>query len=370
MLVVTTGDYLTTMIVTCCKINKYHLVLGFATLSDPDVVFKPKDPNKTRQKELGLSPSMQSSPETKLAAICARIPNNALIAAECASLTGGVPDADGFALCQQVEHIPQAAYVRMGLRILASGATLDDLIEGVTQTDFPADEFRIEFCPLSPENRIHPRQSILALANAIPYYPNLNHPKHRFLLVERQENLWLGEILSECEHSYQIHATKPYNISSSLPSQISRALVNLVFPQAHSLLDPCCGTGSILLEAQALGIQAYGGDLNKRMVGMARKNLAHFDYAAKVEHADARTCQQTADALVTNLPYGRFLEANETVIRAILENGRKLASVAIYVTEYDLMDWLVAVGYRNVAVYPVAKHDSFVRYVYLARGSD
>ncbi|MFN2150893.1 MAG: TRM11 family SAM-dependent methyltransferase [Anaerolineales bacterium] len=311
--------------------------------------------------------STQAPHKEKLAAICTRMPNNALVAAECASLTGGVPDIDGFAFCQRVEHIPQSAYVRMGLRILASSPTLDDLIEVVAQTDFSADEFRIEFCSLSPENRIHPRQSILALANAIPFYPNLNHPKHRFLLVERQENLWLGEILSECEHSYQIHATKPYNISSSLSSRISRALVNLVIPQAHSLLDPCCGTGSILLEAQALGIQAYGGDLNKRMVGMTRKNLAHFDYAAKVEQADARTCQQKADALVTNLPYGRFLDANETVIRAILENGRKLAPVAIYVTEYDLTDWLVAAGYRNVAIYPVAKHDNFVRYVHLAR---
>ena len=315
-----------------------------------------------------MSPAILESPKAKLAAICVRIPDNALIAAECANLTGGVPDADGFALCQQVEYIPQAAYVRMGLNLLVQGATLDGLLAGVAQADFAADGFRIEFCSLSKENHISPRQTIRTLADAIPFYPNLDHPKHRFLLVERDNGLWFGEILTECGHTYKTHADKPYNISSSLPSRISRALVNLIIPQARSLLDPCCGTGTILLEAQLLGLRAYGGDQNKRMVGMARKNLAHFGYHVRVEHGDAQNCQQTADALVTNLPYGRFLEANETVIRTILEHGRKLAPLAIYVTEHDIQDWLTAAGYRDIAIYPVPKHDGFVRYVHLARG--
>jgi tRNA G10 N-methylase Trm11 len=295
------------------------------------------------------------------------MPNNGVVAAECANLTGGVPDADGFALCQRVDHIPQAAYVRTGMRIIAHGPTLDDLLEAVTQADFAADDFRIEFCSLARENRIPSKQTILALADAILFYPNLDHPRHRFLLIEREDGLWFGEILSECSHTYRTHATKPYNISSSLPSRMSRALVNLVIPQAHSLLDPCCGTGSILLEAQALGIKAYGVDQNKRMVGMARENLAYFGYDAEVEYADARTCQQTADALVTNLPYGRFLDANETLIRTILERGRKLAPVAVYVTEHDIREWLAAAGYRDIIGHTVSKHDGFVRFVHQAQ---
>ena len=302
-----------------------------------------------------------------LAAICVRIPGNGLIAAECVNLTGGIPDSDGFALCHNLAYIPQAAYVRTGLNILACGSTLVDLQKVVAQKVFSADEFRIEFCSLSRENQVSPRHAILAIADSIPYYPNLDHPKHRFLLIERDTGLWFGEIMTECKHTYRSHEEKPYSISSSLPSRMSRALINQVIPQARSLLDPCCGTGSILLEAQSLGMQAYGVDQNKRMVGMARKNLAHFGYDVRVEHADARTCQQTADALVTNLPYGRFLVANENIIQAILARGRMLAPVAIYVTEQNIVDWLVIAGYRDIKVYPVNKHDGFVRYVHKAQ---
>jgi tRNA G10 N-methylase Trm11 len=220
---------------------------------------------------------------------------------------------------------------------------------------------------LSTNDPIHSRTAILALADAIPFYPNLDHPKHRFLLIERDNGLWFGEILTECEHTYRVHADKPFNISSSLPNRLSRALVNLVRLQARSLLDPCCGTGSILLEAQSLGIQAYGADQNKKMVGMARENLRYFGYDARVEHADARTYQQSVDVLVTNLPYGRFWQVDQIAIRTILERGRPLAPAAVYVAENNITEWLAAAGYRDVVVYPVTKHDGFTRYVHQAQ---
>ena len=301
------------------------------------------------------------------AVLCVRLPNNALVAAECTSLTGGVPDADGFALCQQIEHIPQAAYVHTGLHILAYGSTLDSLLEAIAQRVFEADEFRIDFRSLSQQGRISPREATLKIADSIPFYPNLNHPKHHFLLIERDSGLWFGEIMTVCKHTYRRHDTKPYNVSSSLPNRQARALVNLVRPQANSLLDPCCGTGSILLEAQLLGLEAFGSDQNKRMVGMARQNLKHFGYDVRVEHADARTYHQTADALVTNLPYGRFLQADESLIRTILEHGMSLVRVAVYVAGYDISDWLASAGYCDIEIYPLVKHDGFARYVHKAQ---
>ena len=313
-----------------------------------------------------LSP--QPAHKTQFAAICARTPHNALIAAECAHLTGSVPDADGFALCQSVEHIPQAAYLRTGLHILAQGATPEELLQAVSQANFAADEFRVEFLSLALEKRIAPQQTTLALANAIPSYPNLKQPKHRFLLVERDNGLWFGEVVAECGHTYQSHDAKPHRTSTSLPSRISRALVNLVVPGAGSVLDPCCGTGSILLEAQALGVTVFGADQNPVIVGMARENLAHFGYFGLVEPADIRDYHRPADALVTDLPYGRLLAAEETAVRTIIEHGRRLAPVAVYVAEHDLTDWLAAAGYGEISVYPVFKRDNFARYVHLAMG--
>ena len=207
-----------------------------------------------------------------------------------------------------------------------------------------------------------------ALAKILPAYPDLDNPQHRFLLLLRDDGLWFGEVLVKCEHSYERHDAKPHHTTVSLPSRLARALVNLVVPPAGSLIDVCCGTGSVLLEAQALGIPVYGADWSWHGVQMAKKNLAHFGYQAQVERADARTCTRTAEALVTDLPYGRISEEDKAITRAILERGRRLAPVAVYVSGYSITDWLAAAGYREVEQYQVRKHTGFVRYVHVARG--
>ena len=304
-----------------------------------------------------------------LAAICVRNPNNGLIAAECLHLTGGEPQEDGFAFCQRVDLIPQSAYLRTGLRLLAQGPTLEDLLAAVAKADFEAEDFRIDFLSLSGQNRLRPHRSIVALADVIPFYPNLSDPQHRFLLVERQQSLWFGQVLSECQYSFQQHAAKPYSTSTSLSSQLARALVNLVIPQARSLLDPCCGTGSILLEAHLLGLQTYGADQNRRTAWMARQNLAHFAYDGVVDHVAIQDCQRKVDALVTDLPYGRLLKADESATRSILDHGRKLAPLVVYVAGYNITDWLTAAGYEEIEVFPVSKHDRVVRYVHRAKAS-
>jgi tRNA G10 N-methylase Trm11 len=313
-----------------------------------------------------LHNSGQAHPKN-LAAICQRQPGNALIAKECVSLTGGTPAIDGFALCQKVDHIPQAAYIRAGFQILARGTTLDDLLQTVSSVQFRADLFRIDFHSLSERKQLSPRRTITALADVIPARPNLAYPKHRFLVLERAQGLWFGELLTERKRTYRKHNAKPYRTSTSLSSQLSRALVNLVVLEADSLVDPCCGTGSILLEAQALGMRVFGADRNKKIVGMARKNIEYFGYCAEIEHAEVCAYRQSAEALVTDLPYGRLLDADEMIIRPILEQCSFLAPLAVFVAGCDLTDWLYASGYRDISICTVSKHNRVTRYIHRAR---
>ncbi|MFA9460181.1 methyltransferase [Thiohalorhabdus sp. Cl-TMA] len=79
------------------------------------------------------------------------------------------------------------------------------------------------------------------------------------------------------------------------------------------ILDPYCGSATVLLEAGELlpGAELYGGDWNARSVAGARRNLENAGLAgrARVEQADARHLAEHYpegffDAVVTNPPYG------------------------------------------------------------------
>lgn len=300
-------------------------------------------------------------------AICSRQPGNELIAAECKNLTGGAPGKDGIAICERVDLIPRAAFVQMGLRIIAQANTLEELAATVARIEIPASGFRIDLHRSEGAAPLDRHEAIFKIANALQAYPNLDTPQHRFLLLARHTGLLFCEILTRRQPDYQQHTHKPYHTSSSLPAQLARGMVNLVSPPARSLLDPCCGTGSILLEAQALGLEAFGCDLNPRMVGMARKNLAFFGYRAEISRMDAQKCRQTADAVVADLPYGQMQIMDQRNIQGILTNCAQLAPVGVFASGMDISAWLEKAGYHAIETYRVRKRNQFSRYVHRAR---
>jgi 23S rRNA G2445 N2-methylase RlmL len=84
---------------------------------------------------------------------------------------------------------------------------------------------------------------------------------------------------------------------------VAAALVRLAGGPGR-LLDPCCGSGTIVSEAITAGWDARGSDIDPEAVDLARANAAGTDIqradALNLPHADG-----AFDAVVTNLPFGR-----------------------------------------------------------------
>ena len=62
-----------------------------------------------------------------------------------------------------------------------------------------------------------------------------------------------------------------------LPPKLAQTIINLAAgplePRNHTLLDPFCGTGVTLQEAMLMGFNAYGTDLEQRMIDYSLVNL-------------------------------------------------------------------------------------------------
>jgi tRNA G10 N-methylase Trm11 len=96
--------------------------------------------------------------------------------------------------------------------------------------------------------------------------------------------------------------------------------VSLAGP-AGTLLDPCCGSGTILAEARSAGWTVSGSDIDSKAVVAASRNLGP-DVA--IDRADARRldlAEASVDACVSNLPFGRQYDVAEPMdewLRAVL----------------------------------------------------
>lgn len=90
----------------------------------------------------------------------------------------------------------------------------------------------------------------------------------------------------------------------ALRPTVAAAMVRLAGEPGETLLDPCCGSGTILVEAMQVGWQAQGIDIDADAIQVARRNAK----GAAVRVGDARElpCEDASvDACVSNLPFGQ-----------------------------------------------------------------
>jgi tRNA (guanine10-N2)-dimethyltransferase len=107
-----------------------------------------------------------------------------------------------------------------------------------------------------------------------------------------------------------------------MPSKLARCMVNLARAKAGELvLDPFCGTGSVMIEASFVGCRVVGFDVQRRMAEGTRRNLKHFDVESEgVVVADSRQLPLTCvGRVVTDPPYGKSATTMKSTTKQIVQ---------------------------------------------------
>lgn len=295
---------------------------------------------------------------------CAHDTVNELISAECKALTGGDLQPDGFALCASLDDIRRSAYIHWGAKLIAYGATVEALVADAASQNLQFDDFSTKVFPMKGAGEISTTSLLEIVCDKVEGNVNLKNPKHRLAIMIRHDGFYFGEIVAEPDMGWQAHEAKPFKTSGSLPARMSRALVNLVCKPGDTLLNPCVGTGSLMIEAESIGAYAIGIDIRWNMVNMSRKNLEHFGFRPKVSNADASTWQQRGDCLIADLPYDRNCKITDENLQKILANAFTLAPKSLLIAAHDLSDVLKELGANCQTVYCIYKSSGFQRYIH------
>lgn len=106
----------------------------------------------------------------------------------------------------------------------------------------------------------------------------LNHGAD-IIIVERGNELFFGRTIAV--QPFEEFSRRDYgrpqrdHRSGMLPPKLARMMVNIAAPQRNDvLLDPFCGSGTVLQEALLLGVRSViGSDISKQCIDDTRKNL-------------------------------------------------------------------------------------------------
>lgn len=194
---------------------------------------------------------------------------------------------------------------------------------------------------------------------------SLNNPKTEYRAILSEDRCYFGKVLVSFERgSYDVRnpGKREFFHPGVMMPRMARTLVNIAHAQyGDTLLDPFCGTGGILIEADLLGMHAVGSDFDPLMINGSRINLP----SASLMMADATHLPFTdnsIDSVVTDFPYGqsvcikkddsmdKLYAASLDEIRRVLKKGRR----AVVVTHRDISD----IAAQSMTV--LQKHDQRV----------
>lgn len=103
--------------------------------------------------------------------------------------------------------------------------------------------------------------------------------------------------------------SKPHSYSHSLNVRDARTLVNIAIGNNENMtiVDPCCGVGTVVLEALSMGLNIRGYDINRDVSYQARLNLEHYGYdPLLIEKKDIHDLKQYFDVAIMDIPYGVY----------------------------------------------------------------
>ena len=205
---------------------------------------------------------------------------------------------------------------------------------------------------------------------------NLQKPQKTFFGILTDDKLVFGLKMADVPPKSFMERRpkkKPFFHPSAMPPKLARCMVNLAKPKAGDLiLDPFCGTGSILIEAALIGCRIMGMDIQKRMARGSLKNFKHFGIEPEgVIVADAKNPPvRKVDCVVADPPYGKSATTLKRTTKQIIEEcleaihdrldkGRRVCMAApktIGISQIGTM-----LGYRHIESHFVYVHRSLTR---------
>jgi len=206
---------------------------------------------------------------------------------------------------------------------------------------------------------------------------NLDYPDVEIRVLITDPTIYVGLTLAEINRS-QFEERKvqyrPFFSPISLHPKIARALVNLsLVKKDEILLDPFCGTGGILLEGGLIGAKIIGSDIEEKMIEGCKKTLNFYNITKYKlfcsDVGDIKRNAKKADAVVTDLPYGKSTTTkgeniNQLHLRAFESISKILKKNGVAVIGLSNKD-IISIGSRHFSlldVHELRVHKSLTRY--------
>ncbi|PLR66010.1 RNA methyltransferase [Bacillus sp. PAMC26568] len=277
---------------------------------------------------------------------------------------------EGFSLKSEIYIEPsRSPFMKERIEVMYEGDELSDIVKQVEQIDIGNDTFKIIFLKINDleksaqigydERRKIERQ----VGWPFKAEADVRNPDHTFGITTLGGRWYFGKYCKS-EPVWLHHLKKPREYSTALSTRVARAAANIAVPNPDGIkaIDPCCGIGTVLVEALSMGINIVGRDINPLVTDGSRENIAHFGYECDVITGPISEVTEKYDVAIIDMPYNLYTHATPAEQLSILKHARRIADKVVVVTS-ETMDHMIEEAGFKIADRCVVKKQMFMRQV-------
>ena len=263
-----------------------------------------------------------------------------------------------------------SAFIKKRLDIITANNDYDTLITQIKNENIRIEGFKVEYLILEDDTTEYKTrlQKLRDIGHSISGEAQYTNPTITYGLCFYDNTWYFGELIKN-SFEWHNHKQKPNSFSNSISANIAKSLLNIAGKgdRKSSLLDACCGVGTILLEGCFADYNIEGSDINDKICNFAQENLTHFNYTARIINADVADIKNTYDAAIIDLPYNLFTKISDDTHGHIITACSKLANRLVIVSTTDITDLITNAGFKITDTCNVTKKGkkSFVRRVWV-----
>ncbi|WP_226671573.1 TRM11 family SAM-dependent methyltransferase [Metabacillus litoralis] len=263
----------------------------------------------------------------------------------------------------------RSPFIKERIEVLYKSESLDGLIQLVEGLEIGEETFKV-ICLENHSNKLGfkerrfiERKVGLQLKGKV----DLLAPQKQFAIME-VDGEWMFGKYTKSDSVWLHHQNKPQNYSTALSTRLARAVVNIAVPSIDevTVIDPCCGIGTVLIEALSMNINIVGSDRNPLVTTGARENIAFFGFEGEVILRDIRQIKDSYDVAIIDMPYNlcSVLPSEEKL--DMLKSARRIAKKVVVITIEPIDSILQKAGF-NISDRCVAKKGTFIREVIVCK---
>jgi tRNA G10 N-methylase Trm11 len=278
----------------------------------------------------------------------------------------GPTSHNNYHLTDSLIDIKRSVFLKGVISILYKHNSIKAIEQMMIEDALSFDNYKIsyhKFDEVSYQTRLN---AMRTLGTTIQGDFAISNPKTEFLLTMIKGE-WIFGILKRNPNEWKHRIKKPFSYSHSLDIKIAKAAINIVIHNNFnlSLIDPCCGIGTVVIEGRFSSINTKGYEINPMVKHKCNLNLKHYNLIPDVSLTDMIQTTEHFDVAILDLPYGHYSNITTEEQLSLIRKTKEISCKTLIITMEDMSGLIESTGLKILDSCKIKKSNTFTRHITL-----